>query len=117
MDDFKVKLRTEVEYGVLEDALLKAGSDMGWNTKVDHKYDIEYRLGTEVEEKKTYVDTTISLTSNPKKRNEDVMLFIMGLDRNEPTNHFRINAGCSRPDPGKIKNYLEKVVGYLNTRN
>jgi len=115
MDDFKVKIKTEIEYGVLEDALLKAGKDMGWNAKVDHKYSAEYKIGTEVEEKKTYEDTTISLTSDPKNRNEDVMLFIMGLDKNEPTNRFRITAGgCTRPQPEMIKQYLEKVVSYMN---
>ncbi|MBD3259898.1 hypothetical protein GF371_04690, partial [Candidatus Woesearchaeota archaeon] len=67
MDDFNVKMRTEVEYGILEGALLKAGEDMGWKARVDHRYNVEYRIGTGVEEKKTYQDTTISLTS--KKRN------------------------------------------------
>ncbi|MBD3259447.1 hypothetical protein GF371_02335 [Candidatus Woesearchaeota archaeon] len=86
---------------------------MGWKARVDHRYNVEYRIGTGVEEKKTYQDTTISLTS--KKRNEDVMIFIRGLDKNEPTNHFRITSGgCTTLQPERAKEYLEKVVGYMN---
>ncbi|MBW3017533.1 hypothetical protein KY325_00030, partial [Candidatus Woesearchaeota archaeon] len=92
----------------------RAGADVGLETEVDHRYDLTFRLGDTVEEKQRYSHTYVYLRTKPNvKREDEVVVMIGRLNKNEPVNQFTMTPSCSRPKPEKMKAYLEAVLKYL----
>jgi hypothetical protein len=114
MDPIAIKLKTEVNYSVLEDALTKAAPEMDLETEVEHRFDLSFRLGETVEEQRRYTHTCIYLRTKPDAKREDEMTVMIGrFNRDEPVNHFTMTPSCYRPKTEKLKAYLQAVLKHI----